>query len=78
MEEEIQSHCVLTKGSRTFLYNQILHRDKKLICRFCFQSFGRAQTSERHINDCSEMNDKQMIKVAKKVSFLNSKTIQEK
>ena len=61
------------------MYNQTLHRDRKHFCRYCLQSFTTEQILERNIiNDCFEINGKQMIKMAKKVKLLNSKTIQEK
>ena len=61
------------------MYNQMLHRDRKHFCRYCLQSFTTEQILERDIiNDCFEINGKQMIKMAKKVKLLNSKTIQEK
>ena len=61
------------------MYNQTLHRDRKHFCRYCLQSFTTEQILERDIiNDCFEINGKQMIKMAKKVKLLNSKTIQEK
>ena len=50
----------------------------KYICCYCLQSFTTAQILGRHVNDCFDINEKQMIKMAKKVKVLNSKTIQEK
>ena len=78
MKEEGQYHYVLIKDSSTVLYNNTLHLDKKPIYRYCFQSFGTTQTLKRHVNDCSEMNHKQMIKAVKNVKLLYSKIIQEK
>ena len=58
--------------------NQTLHRDRKRICCYYFQSFGAVQTLERHVNDYFEVNLKQMIEMAEKVKLLNSKKMQEK
>ena len=50
------------------MFNQTLHHYRKYICWYCFQSFGTAQTLERHFKG------KQMIKMAGKgetVKFKN-------
>ena len=60
------------------MYNQTLNRDRKYFCRYCLQSLSTAKISERHINDCFEINRLQIIKMAKKVKLLNLKTIREK
>ena len=52
-----------------------LHYDRKHFCCSCLQSCSTAQILERHVNDCFEINGKQMIKIAKKMKLLNSKTI---
>ena len=71
--------CSFIKDFNTFMYNQTLHRHRKHFCRYCLQSFTTEQILERDIiNDCFEINGKQMIIMAKKVKLLNSKTIQEK
>ena len=51
------------KNVSTFMYHQILHRDRKHTCRYCLQSFSIAQILERHVNGAFE---NQMIKMAKK------------
>ena len=54
------------------MYNQMLHRDRKHFYRYCLQPFTTEQILERDIiNDCFEINGKQMIKMAKKVKLLN-------
>lgn len=50
-EEEGKSHYVLTKDFDTFIYNQILHPDRKHICCYCLQSYTAAQIFQRHVND---------------------------
>ena len=47
------------------MFNPTLHHDRKHICCYCFQYFITAQTLERHVNDCFEINAKKMIKMAK-------------
>ena len=48
------------------------------ICCYCFRSFITAQILERHIDDCFEIIDKQIIKIVKKFETVNSKTIYKK
>ena len=48
----------------TFKYDQTLHCDRKHFCYF-LQSFAAAQILKRHVNNCFEINSKQMIKMAK-------------
>ena len=46
----------------------------KYICCYCLQSFTTAQILGRHVNDCFDINEKQMIKMVKKsesVKFKN-------
>ena len=35
--------------------------NRKHTCRYCFQSSGTAEILEKHVNDCFQINDKQMI-----------------
>ena len=78
IEEKVQCHYVLIKDFSTFVCNQILHRNRQHICRYCFKSFSAAQLLERYANNCFEINGNQMIgKWLKKVKVLNSKTKQK-
>ena len=54
--------------------NQTLHRNRKHFYLYCLQSFSTEQILEKRVNDCFEINDKQKIKIAKKVKLLNLKT----
>ena len=70
---QIFTYYVLIKD----IGNQASHRDIKRFCWYCFQSFSTPQILERHVNDCFEINDKQMIKMTKKrgiVKFKNYTT----
>ena len=55
------------------MYNYTLHRDRKHISRCCIQCLGSEQTLQSHVNDCFEINGKQMIKRAKKCKTINFK-----
>ena len=68
-----ESHYVLIKDFNRFMYNQTLHRDKKLFCHYCLQSFINKEIIKRHANDCVEINLKQVNKMPKKVKLLNFK-----
>ena len=72
------SHYVLIKDFDIFMYNQTLHGDINHFCCYCLHSFSTAQILERHVNDCFEINGKQIIEMAKKVKLLNSKNKREK
>ena len=66
IEKEDQSSYVLIKDFNTFMYNQTLHHDGKIFCRYCLQSLTIAKVLTNHVNDCFEINGTQMIKMAKK------------
>ena len=68
----------LIKDYNTFMYNQTLHRDRKHFCCYCFQSFSTAQILERHVNDCFEINGKQVIKMTKEGETVNFEKLSEK
>ena len=75
-EKEGPFHDILIKEISTFTYKQTLHRDRKnifvvIVCTL----FITAQILERRVNDCFEINRKQMIKMAKKLKLLNEKTL---
>ena len=57
--------------------NQTLHHDTKNFGRYCLQYFTTAQTLERHVIDCFKINDKQMIKMSKKMKLVHLKTTRE-
>ena len=54
--------------------NQTLHRNRKHFYLYCLQSFSTEQILEKHVNDCFEINGKQIIKITKNVKLLNLKT----
>ena len=65
IDEEGQPQNVLIKDFNTFVYNQTLRRYRKHFCHYCFQSFRTAQLLERDVNDCFDINSKQVINMAK-------------
>ena len=42
-QKDGKSHNALIEDFNTFMYNQILHHDKKYFSRYCFQSFTTAK-----------------------------------
>ena len=74
IEEKGQFPYALIKGFNTFKCNQTLHRNRKYFYLYCLQSFSTEQILEKRVNDCFEINDKQIIKIVKKVKLLNLKT----
>ena len=56
------------------MYSQTLHHDSKHFCRYFIIFFvSTAKILERHVNDCFEVNVKEMIKIAKKCEIVNFK-----
>ena len=73
-EEKDQFHDVPIKEFNFFMFNQTLHSGRKHFCCYCLRSFSTVPILERHVNDCFEINDKQIIKMALKgetVKFKN-------
>ena len=73
MIEEGKGKYVHFIDFNVFMYNQILHHDRKHFCRYCLGSFNNVHVSEKYVNDCSKLNSKQIIKIAK--NSLNLKSI---
>ena len=78
IEDEGTSHYVLIKDFNRFMYNQILHRDRKHFRCYCLQSFSSAEILEKHTKDCFEINGKHMIKMIRKGKLLNLKIMRGK
>ena len=55
------------------MYDHSLHRGRKRVCRHCLHAFIREEILKCHMKDCFKTNDKQLIKMPKKVNMLNSK-----
>ena len=63
IEEKGKTHYVLVKDFNTFKYGQTLHCGTK---HFCLQALSREEILKSHVNECSKINAKQMIKIPKK------------
>lgn len=48
------------------MYNQTLYCDRKHIFHYRFQSFSTAQTLQRHVDYCFEINGKKTINMLKR------------
>ena len=55
-----------------------LHCGEKNLYLQCLQAFRTAETWKRYIKNCFRINDKQTIKMTKKVNKLDSKVTKEK
>ena len=69
--EEGKRHYVFIKDFNTFMYNHTLRRVRKHFCRYCLQSFRSARKLKCHIKNCFKINDKQSVKMLKKVNTLD-------
>ena len=76
--EKDQFHYFRIKDVNTFIYNQTLHGDRKHFFHYCLQSYSTVQILDRHVNDCFEINCKQMIKMDKKGESVKCKTYMRK
>ena len=61
-----------------FMYNHALHRGREYFCRYYLQTFSTGQILKGHVNDCSKINGKQMIKLPKKVNMVDSNVMKGK
>ena len=64
--------CII-KGFSTFTYDHTQNFWKIYFFRYCFQAFSIIDILKNYVNDCFKVNGKQMIKMSKKVSILDSK-----
>ena len=60
------------------MYDHSLHLGRKHFCRFCFHAFIMEENLKRHINDCCEINGKQVIKMPKKGEYVKFKNFERK
>ena len=63
IEEKGKKHYVLVKDFNTFLYDQTLHCKRKHTCCYCLQAFYTEEILKSHVNECFEINGKQMIRM---------------
>ena len=49
------------------MHDYTLHLGKKHFCHYCFQAFSTAEILKSNVKDSIKINDKQMIKIPKKV-----------
>ena len=63
-----QSHFVFIRNG--YMVNQILHLDRKCVCRYYLQSFSTEPILERTVNACFKIDVKQMIKMVNKGEVL--------
>ena len=59
------------------MYDYTLHRGIKHFSRYCLRAFRTAETLKCHIKNCFKINDKQGIKMQKKMYTLDSKFMKE-
>ena len=70
------SHYVLIKDFNRFMYNQMLHRDRKhFVVVYSLLLETEIETLEKHTKDCYEINGKQIINMLKRGKLLNLKNM---
>ena len=60
------------------MYDNTLHRGRKLFCRYCLQAFKTKDLLNCHIKDCFKINGKQKIKMASKGKYAKVKNHERK
>ena len=60
-----KEHYVLIKDFNTFMYDYVLHRERKHFCRYCFQAFRTKEKLKYYIKHCFKINGNQTIKMPK-------------
>ena len=76
MGEEGKGPYLIIKGFSTFMYDHTQNCGKILEKYFfCYysQAFSIADILKNYVNDCFKVSGKQVIKMSKKVSILDSK-----
>ena len=54
-----------------------LHRGRKYFCHYCLQAFSAEKMLKCYVEDCFKTNGRQIIKMPKKVSVLDSNIMKE-
>ena len=67
IKEKGKIHYFLIKDINKFMHDYTLHLGKKHFCHYCFQAFSTAEILKSNVKDSIKINDKQMIKMPKKV-----------
>ena len=55
------------------MYDQSLHRGKKLFCCYCLEAFSPEEILKRHIRDCLKINGKQGVIMPEKGEYVKLK-----
>ena len=73
-----KKHYVLINDFNRFMYDHLLHRRRKHICRYCLHAFIIEKILKRHIKDYFKTNDKQTIKMPKKGEYVKLINVKRK
>ena len=76
--EEGKRHYVIIKDFNTFMYDYTLQYERKHFCQYCLQAFSTEKILECYVQDCFEINGKQMIKIPKKGEYVIFKNYERK
>ena len=66
IEEKGRKLYVLVKDFNRFLYDDTLHHRRNHICCVCLQAFCAEEILKSHVNECSKIIGKQMIKTPRR------------
>ena len=68
-----KKHYVLINGFNRFMYDNLLHRERKHFCLYFLHAVITEEISKCHIKYCFKTNDKERIKMPKKGECLKFK-----
>ena len=63
---------VIIKDFDKFMYDHTLHRGRNCFCHYYLKAFSTAEALKIHVNDCFKNNNKQIIKIPKKINMFDS------
>ena len=69
---------VLIKDFNRFLYDNLLHCERKYFCLYCLHDFITEKYSKHHIKDCFKINGNQTIKMSKKGQYVEFRNFERK
>ena len=77
-EEKDKKAYVLITDFNTFIYDHILHHERKHFCHYCLRTFNTEKILKWHTNDCFKINGKQMIEISEKDEYFRIKNHERK
>ena len=65
--DDDKSHYVYIKDFDRFIFHKTKHKNKKWFYRSCLQCFSSENVLTKHKEDCLSVNDKQSVKLEKRI-----------